>query len=69
VLARIKGASAFRVNQLAGRTGAVWQRESFDRIIRSDENLTKKREYIFNNPVRAGLVLRAESYRWNWSPY
>ena len=46
--------------------GRVWQRESFDRILRSDEDLRKKCEYICQNPVRAGLVSSVEEYRWIW---
>ena len=68
VLRRIKSASAYRVNRSTGRTGPLWQRESFDRMVRSEENLQKKREYIFNNPVRAGLVSRCDEYKWCWSP-
>jgi REP element-mobilizing transposase RayT len=68
VLRRIKGASAHRVNRLLGRIGALWQRESFDRILRSDQNLYEKREYTFNNPVRAGIVTSWQDYPWTWSP-
>jgi len=68
ILQRIKSASAYRVNRLLGRRSSLWQRESFDRILRSDENLYAKREYIFNNPVRAGLVERWEDYPWIWYP-
>ena len=32
-----------------------WQREYFDRLIRSPEHLTKVRGYIRENPVTAGL--------------
>jgi len=68
ILSRIKSASAYRVNRLLRRTGKLWQRESFDRILRSDENLYAKREYIFNNPVRKGIVSRWEDYPWIWYP-
>ncbi len=68
VLRRLKSASAYRVNRLLGRNGALWQRESFDRILRSDEDVVAKREYIFNNPVRAGIVTRWEEYPWLWYP-
>ncbi|HEX7809585.1 MAG TPA: transposase, partial [Thermoanaerobaculia bacterium] len=60
ILQRMKSASAFRVNRLLGRAGALWQRESFDRILRSNEKLEQKRQSIFENPVRAGLVEKAE---------
>jgi len=42
----------------------LWQRESFDRIIRSSENLRQKCEYVANNPVRAGLVSTPDEYPW-----
>jgi len=68
VLGRIKGASVHLVNRLLGRHGNLWLRESFDRMIRSADSLQQKREYIFNNPVRAGLVQRWEDYPWLWFP-
>ena len=37
IMKGLKGASARRINQLLGTRGTVWQDESFDRIIR-DEN-------------------------------
>ena len=44
----------------------VWQREYFDRIMRSDEDVRRKCEYICQNPVRAGLVSAVDDYRWIW---
>jgi REP element-mobilizing transposase RayT len=64
VIGRIKGGSAFRTKR-----GGVWQRDYFDRIIRSDDDLAKKIEYIANNPVRKGLVERAEDWPWWWSSW
>ena len=62
----IKGRSARCINLLTNRSGCVWQPESFDRVLRKDEGVVKKAEYIANNPVRAGLVASAEEYRWLW---
>jgi REP element-mobilizing transposase RayT len=39
-----------------------WQRGCFDRLLRSDENLGSKWIYLQDNPVRAGLVERAEDW-------
>lgn len=39
-----------------------WQRGCFDRLLRSDENLASKWIYLRDNPVRAGLVARAEDW-------
>jgi REP element-mobilizing transposase RayT len=33
-----------------------WQEGCFDRLLRSDESLSGKWEYLRQNPVRAGLV-------------
>jgi REP element-mobilizing transposase RayT len=39
-----------------------WQRDFFDHRLRSDESFAEKAEYILQNPVRAGLVERAEDW-------
>jgi alanyl-tRNA synthetase/REP element-mobilizing transposase RayT len=44
----------------------LWEKESFDRLIRSESDLCEKYDYIISNPVRDGLVKRAEDYRWTW---
>jgi REP element-mobilizing transposase RayT len=62
----IKSESAHRINKALGCTGRVWQDESFDHVLRGNESLRKKAEYILENPVRAGLVMRAEDYPWLW---
>jgi REP element-mobilizing transposase RayT len=46
--------------------GPVWQEESFDHVLRSDESFEQKAEYIRQNPIRAGLVKEAADYRWLW---
>jgi len=62
----IKSESAHRINKALGRTGRVWQDESFDHVLRGDESLRKKAEYILENPMRAGLAVRSEDYPWLW---
>lgn len=66
VIGRIKSASSYRINRMLERTGPLWQRDSFDHIIRHDESLYEKRDYIANNPVRAGLVSDWREYKWFW---
>ncbi|HEX3109315.1 MAG TPA: transposase [Thermoanaerobaculia bacterium] len=57
---RIKSVSAHQIGH------PTWQREYFDRALRSDEDLQKKCEYVCANPVRAGLVETVDEYRWIW---
>ena len=66
ILKLIKGTSARSVNQLLGMSGPVWQEESFDHGLRSDDSLEEKVRYIEQNPVRRGLVGQAEDYPWLW---
>jgi REP element-mobilizing transposase RayT len=64
LLKSIKGISARNVNRLLGSSGPIWQEESFDHVLRSDESFLNKLEYIRQNPVRRGLVSKAEDYPW-----
>ena len=66
IMRLIKGRSAHFLNQLLERHGPVWQEESFDHVLRSNESLREKVDYICQNPVRAGLVWRETDYRWLW---
>jgi REP element-mobilizing transposase RayT len=66
ILQGIKSASAHSLNRALGRSGPVWQEESFDHVLRSDESFEQKAEYIRQNPIRAGLVKEAADYRWLW---
>jgi hypothetical protein len=62
----IKGASSHSVNKLLGRSGALWEAESFDRIIRSDADFEYRMIYIVQNPIAAGLAKSPDDYRWAW---
>jgi len=44
------------------RLCSFWQPGFNDHLLRSDESYTQKWEYVFQNPVRAGLVARAEDW-------
>ena len=62
---RMKSVSAHDIRHSTGG-GPVWQREYFDRILRSDEDLRRKADYICENPVRAGIVSAVDDYAWTW---
>ena len=40
----------------------IWQEEFFDHVLRSDESYSDKREYVSENPVRAGLVAKPRDW-------
>jgi putative transposase len=45
--------------------GGIWQREYWDRFIRSEEHLYNIITYIHHNPVKAGLVKNAKDWPWS----
>jgi len=54
-----KSFTARRINALQQQTGALWQDESYDRIIRDEEHLWKSIQYIGRNPKNANLSAQA----------
>ena len=40
----------------------LWQRYSYERVLRSDESTRQVVAYVLENPVRAGLVVSVEGY-------
>jgi hypothetical protein len=50
-----KGASARAINQYRNTSGSVWQRDSYDRIIRDVEHLYRVIQYIGRNPRRSNI--------------
>jgi REP element-mobilizing transposase RayT len=43
--------------------GVIWQREYFDRIVRDARDFRDTRNYVLNNPAKAGLS------NWKWVGY
>lgn len=60
-----KSYTAKRLNELFGRTGRVWQPETYDRFIRGREHYRRSVRYIHGNPDKAGLVARSEDWRFS----
>ena len=56
----LKSFTAKRINALLKRTGPVWQREYYDRLIRDADELSRAVNYVVRNPEKAGLI------DWRW---
>jgi REP element-mobilizing transposase RayT len=62
----LKGITGKRANSMLAMTGSsFWQEESYDHLMRHEREFEKIRNYIEENPVRAGLVREAGEYRWS----
>jgi len=65
VIESIKVGSTLRINGGRKEKGPLWQPRFFDRALRTVKEYYEKAEYIHHNPVKAGLVRRAEDWVWS----
>jgi hypothetical protein len=62
----LEGITAKRANAMLDLTGRpFWQEESYDHLVRKQREFERIRNYIEQNPVRAGLVSEASEFRWS----
>ncbi|MCP9766439.1 hypothetical protein EGI22_00875 [Lacihabitans sp. LS3-19] len=66
IMHSIKLFSAKKCNVVLGKTGQFWQHESYDRLIRNDDEMIRILIYVLNNPVKAGLVKSHEEWKWTY---
>ncbi len=55
-----KSYSVHEANKILDRSGRLWQREYYDRIVRDQRDLSDKISYVIDNPRNAGLK------GWKW---
>jgi len=61
----VKGGFSFRAKKELRFGGEIWQTSFYDHRVRDANEYDKMRIYIHQNPVRAGLVRRAEDYPYS----
>lgn len=66
ILKDLKSYTGLMANRLLGRTGSFWKSESYDHIIRTDQELENTIRYTLNNPVKANLVLKWEDWPYSY---
>ena len=62
----LKKHTALEANKVLHRTGAFWQHESYDHVIRDSKELERMIWYVLYNPVKAGLTDSWEKWRWTY---
>jgi RecG-like helicase/REP element-mobilizing transposase RayT len=67
LLHALKSFSAHEINKVECKTGAIWEKERFDRYVRSDCDLEEKFHYILRNPWDVGVANQNEEYPWVWT--
>ena len=67
IVKSFKTYTARDINKTRSRTGQVWQFDYFDRLIRSERQLSAAVDYLHYNPVKAGLV--SQMKEWEYGSY
>ncbi|HTG25542.1 MAG TPA: transposase [Reyranella sp.] len=60
-----KSFTSRQANARLSRTGAFWEADYFDRYMRNEDHLMRTTDYVENNPVKAGLVDKADDWPWS----
>ena len=63
----IKGRFSYRLKKELGYLGEVWQRGFSEVCVYDESSLKAHREYIAQNPVKAGLVKSSEEYPYSFA--
>lgn len=66
IMKSLKGYSAWEANRVLGRKGTFWEPESYDHVVRGDQEFDRIVKYVLHNPVKAGLVEDWEQWRWSY---
>jgi REP element-mobilizing transposase RayT len=67
IMHSLKRFTAREANRRLGRAGGFWQHESYDHVVRDDDEWRRIVTYVIDNPVKAGLAHRREDWRWSYS--
>jgi putative transposase len=60
----VKGGFSFRLKKETAYAGEVWQRGYSEVRVDGEISMAKYRDYIAQNPVRAGLAAEADVFQW-----
>ncbi|MFH1196748.1 MAG: transposase [bacterium] len=66
ILQNIKSKSALTANKISNRHGQFWHHESYDHVVRNEDELSRIIKYTLMNPVKAGYVENWENWAGNF---
>jgi putative transposase len=65
IMKHIKGSFARTHNNLTYKSGPIWQNRFYDTILRDEQALMVRLNYILQNPVRANIIKEAKDYPYS----
>jgi REP element-mobilizing transposase RayT len=63
ILQSLKTFTATRINRLRGRSGALWQKDSYTELLGNEAAIQTRREYVYFNPERK-WGMPSHEYLW-----
>lgn len=66
IMHSLKSYTAHKANRLLEREGGFWQRESYDHVVRDEDEWRRVVTYVLQNPVKAGLVEQWQEWKWTY---
>jgi len=66
ILQMLKAYTTRKINIVLKRSGQLWHHESYDHVVRDEDELRRIVNYILYNPVKAGLVENPYDYEWTY---
>ena len=66
ILQKHKRHTAKECNKLLNRCGQFWTHESYDHIVRNDDEFNRIAFYTINNPVKAGFIKKWQEWKWTY---
>ncbi|MCP4344658.1 MAG: hypothetical protein GY795_03915 [Desulfobacterales bacterium] len=66
IMHSLKRYTSREANKLMNRDGHFWEHENYDHVVRDEAELRRIVQYIFYNPVKAGLVDTWEAWPWTY---
>jgi len=55
IIKTVKGKSAYEINKILGRSGKLWERNYYDKVIRDEKQFSIVYDYIKYNGIKAGV--------------
>jgi putative transposase len=66
ILQKHKRHTATQCNKVLGRSGQFWTHESYDHIVRNNDEFDRITFYTINNPAKAGFVKEWQQWKWTY---
>lgn len=66
IMQSLKRHTARQANIILGRSGTFWQDESYDHVIRDNDEYLRIINYVLENPVKAGLASKWHEWQWTY---